>query len=55
MQWWAVRGSRAFSAGPIKKCNCVKNICIDYFGIILICVITTKLISLVEVELEYPK
>ncbi len=57
MQWWAIRGSRGtLSAGPIKKKNCVKNIFIDYLGIILICVMSTKLpmIRLVVAELEYP-
>ncbi len=55
-QRWAVRGSRAFSAGPIKNKIVWKNVFIDYLGIIFICVMSTKLpmISLVEVELEYP-
>ncbi len=41
MQWWAIRGSRAFSAGPIKNVL-VKHFFIDYFGIILICVMSTN-------------
>ncbi len=55
-QRWAVRGSWAFSAGLIKIKWCEKNVFIEYLGIIFICVMSTKLpmISLVEVELEYP-
>ncbi len=54
--WWAVSVSRAFSAGPIKKINCVKNIFIDYLGMLFICVMSTTLpmISLVEAELDCP-
>ncbi len=53
-QRWAVRGSRAFSAGPLKNKIVWKSFFIDYLGIIFICVMSTKLpmISLVEVELE---
>ncbi len=49
-KWWA--------AGPSLfdfdfHSNCVKNVFIDYLGIIFICVMSTKLpmISLVEAEL----
>ncbi len=41
-QRWAVRGSRAFSAGPIKIKLCEKNVFIDYLGIIFICVMSTN-------------
>ncbi len=55
MQWWAVRGSRAFSAGPIKI-RLFEKCFIYYLGIIFICVMSTSfpVISLVEAELEYP-
>ncbi len=52
-KWWA--------AGPSLfdfdfHSNCVKNVFMDYLGIILICVMSTKLprISLVKAELEHP-
>ncbi len=50
------QGQQGLLCWPYKKLNSVKNVFIDYLGIILICVMSTKLsmISLVEVELEYP-
>ncbi len=47
------QGKQGLLCWPYKKCNCVKNVFIDYLGIIFICVMSTKLpmISLVEVEL----
>ncbi len=48
-------GQQGLLCWPYKK-KCVKNLFIDYLGIIFICVMSTKLpkISFVEAELEYP-
>ncbi len=50
------QGQQGLLCWPYKKLNCVKNVCIDYLGIIFICVMSTELpmISLIEAELEYP-
>ncbi len=36
------QGQQGLLCWPYKKCNCVKKKCIDYLGIILICVMSTN-------------
>ncbi len=50
------QGQQGLLCWPYKKLNCENLFCIDYLGIIFICVMSTKLprISLVEAELENP-